>query len=114
MLTLWSAPLVTMVIGEPLRRPVTSASAFALPPTQSLYCDVRRAVSMAGAVAAIALAATAREAASEAASARGGVGGSFLNGSTMREGSSTRQWARFQGGASSRRHGRGARGYPAD
>ena len=71
MLTLWSLPLVTMVIGEPLRSPVMSASALGLPPAQSVYCVISRAVSDAGAVAAIALAARASAAASDAASARG-------------------------------------------
>src|SRR5260221_2420936 len=70
MLTVRSEPLVTIVTGAPLRRPATSESALALPPAHSAYCDERRVASVAGAGAAIALAATASEAASDAASAR--------------------------------------------
>src|SRR5258708_3982709 len=83
-LTARSEPLVTSVIGAPLRRPATSESAFDLPPAHSEYCDERRVASVAGADAAIALAAKASEAASDAASAREFMWAvSFLDGSTM-------------------------------
>src|SRR5689334_865177 len=68
MLTLRSGELVTMVTGEPLRRPATSASALERLPAHSEYSLVRREASVAGAAAAMALAANASEAASEAAS----------------------------------------------
>src|SRR3982751_780321 len=70
MLTLRSAPLVTSVTGVPVRRPATSASALDCPPAHWAYCPARRDPSVCGAVAAMALAANAREAASDAASAR--------------------------------------------
>src|SRR3954451_4897306 len=70
MLTLRSAPLVTSVTGVPVRRPATSASALDCPPAHCAYCPARRDPSVCGAVAAMAVAASAREAASDAASAR--------------------------------------------
>src|SRR5258708_10690786 len=68
MLTLGSAPLVTSVIGAPLRRPATSASALDLPPAHSEYWEVRRVAAVRGAEAAMAL--DAANAASETARAR--------------------------------------------
>src|SRR5690348_16713205 len=70
MLTRRSGELVTIVTGPPLRSPATIDSALERPPAQSEYSLVMRVASVAGAgaEAAIALAAQASEAASEAAS----------------------------------------------
>src|SRR6185312_13061407 len=69
MLTLRSAEFVTMVTGAPLRSPATRASALECPPAHCEYWLAMRVASVgAGAEAAMALAANASEAASEAAS----------------------------------------------
>src|SRR5689334_7639803 len=69
MLTLRSGELVTIVMGAPLRSPATRESALERLPAQSEYWLARREASVgAGAEAAIAVAANASDAASEAAS----------------------------------------------
>ncbi len=55
MLTARLGPLVTSVIGAPLRKPATRESELDRPPAQSEYCVERRVASVAGALAAGAL-----------------------------------------------------------